>query len=111
MAKTKPTTTQIKIVRTKGEWDLIKQTICPAHNGRELIALSIFIRRKVLKIKTQLTELPESFESVKGEMVSKRPRIDNEILKDIDWIATKLQISPSTVIDRLIITPLLQSQP
>lgn len=111
MAKIKRgSSTQIKITRTAGEWDLIIKKLCP--EGREdLTLISRHIRREVLKIKNRLKEIPESVTWMGGEAVDKRPYIDNAILEDIAWIALKMHVKPSVVIDRLIITPLLQPQP
>lgn len=104
-------TTQIRICKTKGEWDMILKKIVP-HDDQPLIHLSIYIRRKVLKIKNLLEEVPEnSVLWMAGEKEVKRPYIDNEILADIKLIAIKTKLTETEVIDRLIITPLLQPQP
>ena len=46
-----------------------------------------------------------------GDKLTKRPYIDNEIMADIKLIALKTKLTETEVIDRLIITPLLQPQP
>jgi len=114
MAKLKKgKTTQIRIVKTQGEWDMIIKKIVPHNNqGQCLLHLSIYIRRKVLKIKNLLEEIPEdSVLWMAGDKLTKRPYIDNEIMADIKLIATKTKLTETEVIDRLIITPLLQPQP
>lgn len=102
--------TQVSITRTEGEWDLILKKICPAGEDH-LQAISRHIRREVLKVKNRLKEVPESVMWMGGPTKVKRPYIDNAIIEDIKFIATKMQVTEQTVIDRLIITPLLQPQP
>jgi len=101
---------QIQITRTKGEWDLIVKKLVPP-NKKKHECISHHIRREVLKLNARLTELPETFVYVKGEVDTRRFYIDETIIKDIEHIATTLKLSPQIIIDRLIITPLLQSQP
>jgi len=101
---------QIQITRTEGEWDLIIKKLCPAGED-QLKAISRHIRREVLKIKNRMNEVPESVTWMGGKKVEKRPYIDNSIIEDIKRIAITMQVSEQTVIDRLIITPLLQPQP
>jgi len=101
-----PNCTQVSISRTEGEWALILNKICPP-GDQPMKAMSKHIRRETLKIKTRLKELPESIVWMGGEKVEKKPWVDNSILADIDYIATTMKVSRQTVIDRLIITPLL----
>ena len=106
-------TTQIRIIKTQGEWNMILNKIVPTGNQEHsLLHLSIYIRRKVLKIKNLLEEIPEdSVLWMAGDKLTKRPYIDNEIMADIKLIALKTKLTETEVIDRLIITPLLQPQP
>jgi len=106
----KGNSTQIRITRTVGEWNLIFKKITPPGKP-PLISLSKFIRREVLKVKNRLNDVPESVTWMGGEKKSMRPYIDNTIIEDIKHIATAMQVPESDVIDRLIITPLLQPQP
>lgn len=102
--------TQIQITRTAGEWNLIMKKLCPPGDN-EAKAVSLHIRRQVLKIKNRLAEIPESVTWMGGEPKNKRFYIDNSIMEDIAYIATCMKVPEQFVIDRLIITPLLQPQP
>lgn len=107
----KGNSTQITISsRTAGEWNFIFKKITPAGDSN-LQSLSKHIRREVLKVKNRLKDVPESVTWMGGAKVVKRPYLDNSIIEDIRYIATCMQIEPADVIDRLIITPLLQPQP
>lgn len=97
---------QVSITRTEGEWDLILKKICPPGED-QMQAISRHIRREVLKVKNRLNEVPESVTWMGGPSKVKRPYIDAAIIDDIKHIATKMKVSEQTVIDRLIITPLL----
>ena len=101
---------QIQITRTEGEWALIFKKIVPPAE-KSTIAVQRHIRREVLKIKTRLKETPESITALGGRKIDKRFYIDKEIMKDIERIAIAMKVKPQIVIDRLIITPLLQPQP
>jgi len=102
--------TQIQITRTEGEWDLILKKI-RIGSEKDTQAVSRYIRREVLKIKTRMEVVPESVTWMGGPKIDKRFYIDNPIMDDIKLIALKMKVSEQTVIDRLIITPLLQPQP
>jgi len=107
----KGNSTQISIrSRTTGEWDLIFKKITPAGDSN-LQSLSKHIRREVLKVKNRLNDVPESVTWMGGEKVVMRPYLDNSIIEDIKYIAICMKVSEPEVIDRLIITPLLQPQP
>ena len=93
-----------------GEWNLILSKITPA-GETSMQSLSKHIRREVLKVKNKLKEVPESVTWMGGEKKIMRPYIDNTILDDINHIAIAMRLPESDVIDRLIITPLLQPQP
>lgn len=101
---------QIQITRTKGEWDLIVQKLVPP-NKKKHECISHHIRREVLKLNTRLKELPESFIHVEGGADTRRFYIEEKIIEDIERIAIALKLTPQIIIDRLIITPLLQPQP
>jgi hypothetical protein len=105
-----PNSKQVSISRTEGEWNLILKKICPPQED-QLKAISRHIRREVLKVKTKLSEMPDSVIWMGGPTIVKRPYIDNAIIEDIKHIALIMDVSEQTVIDRLIITPLLQPQP
>lgn len=102
--------TQVSITRTEGEWDLILKKLCPAGDD-PMKSLSKHIRREVLKIKTRVDTVPESVTWMGGPSKVKRPWIDKTIMADIQRIALCMKVPEATVIDRLIITPLLQPQP
>jgi len=102
--------TQIQITRTEGEWSLIMKKLCPPGDNASKV-VSRHIRREVLKIKNRLATVPESVTWMGGDQVKKRFYIDNAIMEDITYIATCMKVSEQLVIDRLIITPLLQPQP
>lgn len=107
----KGNSTQIAIrSKTEGEWELILNKITPPGHS-PMQSLSKHIRREVLKIKNRLNDVPESVTWMGGKEIIKRPYIDNSILEDIKRIAIAMKVPESTVIDRLIITPLLQPQP
>lgn len=98
---------QISITRTEGEWQIIKNKLYP-YDEKGLPKLSMHIRKEVLKVKNKLKEVPESVVCLGGEKVEKRPYLPTHIIEDIKLIALQMKVSESTVIDRLIITPLLQ---
>lgn len=112
MARVISNSKQIYIKRTEGEWKLIRNKLVPPPTGTndksELIYISMYIRRQVLKVKNRMEELPESTTFVKGELLAKRPYIDKSIYEDIKRLALQLGMSEEVFIDRLIITPLLQ---
>lgn len=98
---------QISITRTKGEWLIIKKKIYP-DDEKGMMKLSKHIKKEVLKVKNKLKEVPEDVICLGGEKIEKRPYLPTHIIEDIKLIALKMQVSESTVIDRLIINPLLQ---
>jgi len=63
------------------------------------------------KRKNRKKEVPESITWMGGQKIDRRFYIDNAIMKDIEEIALAMKVKPQIVIDRLIITPLLQPQP
>lgn len=102
--------TQVSITKTKKEWEIIQAALAP--DGEKFLhKVSLHIRKSVLKIKADIDKLPDSKEyDITGPVV-KRPYIDNAILSDIKLISLKTGIPESVIINRIIITPLLQSKP
>lgn len=102
--------TQVSITKTEKEWEVIKSVLAP--DGEKFLQkISLHIRKSVLKIKADMDKLPDSKEyDITGPVV-KRPYVDNAILADIKLISVKTGIPESVIINRIIITPLLQSQP
>ena len=98
---------QVSITRTTGEWEAIEKKF----KGKSpfLIELSKHITKESLKVKNKLNESPSEVAFIAGKKIEKRPSIPCCIIDDIHLIALKLNVSPSTVIDRLIINPLLSS--
>lgn len=100
---------QLFITRTEGEWEIIKKKLCTDKfkEKQPLTQLSFYIRKEVLKVKNKLTTVPEEFTEISGNLVSIRPHIPMPIYEDIKRIAITLGVSENIIIDRLIITPLL----
>ena len=98
---------QVSITLTSGEWDIIESKL---KNGKPfLLELTSHIKKETLKVKNKLKDNPKEIACIGGEKLEKRPSIPIYIIDDINHIATSLNVSQSTVINRLIINPLLST--
>lgn len=94
----------IFISKTQWEWDIISQKI--ADLGKK--NLITFIRHEVRKLgnnyKNDSCPIKEDF----GKKICKRPSISTSSYEKLHDISTKMKIPVSSVVDRLIIQPLLR---
>lgn len=91
------------INKTEGEWKLIQEKILLS--GKK--DLSVFIRSEIRKLKNSCENFPHQITCADGEKKTKRPYIPIEQYNEIEIIAKKMKVDVSTVIDHLIISPLL----
>jgi hypothetical protein len=95
----------ISISKTAGEWEIINQKI--SESGKE--NLSEYIRGEVRKLQIKFRECPECITpATGGTAITKRPYIPIYYYAEIKLIALRMSIPVSSVIDELIISPLLQ---
>lgn len=99
--------TPISIVKTEGEWTVILGKI--AELGKK--DFSVFIRSEVRKLGSAYTKCPKCVSRASGEKKTKRPYIPNELHKKLKEISRQMKIPISSVVDNLIILPLLQEKP
>lgn len=90
----------LSISKTSGEWELIDEKI----NGKKL---NVYLRSEVNKLIVSFKDCPDCISCAAGEKKERRPTISRKQYEEIEKIAEKMQITPSKVIDRLIISPLL----
>lgn len=96
----------IFLIKTEGEWDAIEVSI--KKMGRK--NFNKFIRTEVNKLAKAYSECPDCITKASGEQKIKRPKIPMESYVKIEMIAKKMNVAVSTVIDILIIHPLLQEK-
>jgi hypothetical protein len=93
----------LRLKKTKAEWEFLER-----NNYKNL---DRFLRSEIDKLVTKFNKCPNCISKAGGEPVEKRPRIHRTQYEQIEIIAKKMKISPSRVIDRLIIAPLLMPEP
>lgn len=96
-------TKQLSVSKTKGEWSLIQEKVIAA--GKK--DLNAYIRCEAMKIKKAFKKNPSWVTYAKGERIEKRPYLPLSMYEDLDIIAMQMKIPVSTLIDRLIIEPML----
>lgn len=96
----------ICIVKTEGEWKEIEKTI----NDMGRKNLNSFIRVEVNKLGNAYAECPNCVSKASGKRTYKRPKISIESHKKIERLAKQMKLPVSTVIDILIILPLLRGK-
>jgi hypothetical protein len=96
----------IFLIKTEGEWDAIEDSI--RNMGRR--NFNNFVRTEVNKLAKAYEKCPECITKASGKQLIKRPKIPMESFEKIEMIARKMNVAPSTVIDILIIHPLLQEK-
>lgn len=96
----------IYLIKTEGEWDAIEKAI--SKMGRK--NLNKFIRTEANKLGNAYIECPDCITQASGEKLEKRPKIPIESYKKLEKIAKRMDVKVSTVIDILIILPLLQGK-
>ena len=99
-------TNRISITLTEGEWAIIKSKISP--NDCNLQKFTLHIRKEVLKVKNKMNVNPESVVCFGGIKIEKRPRLDQHTVKDLQFIALKMGVSLTDVLEIFIINPLLK---
>lgn len=90
----------IIITKTRGEWDLIYDKI-----GKK--KLTNFIRSEVRKLGNAYEKNPLVVCPADGEKIDKRPYIPQDSYDKLKIISQKMKIPVSSVVDKLIIQPLL----
>lgn len=93
----------LSISKTTGEWCLIEKKI--SESGK--INLSQYIHKEAIKIKNAFKDNPTTITCASGKRVEKRPCIFIGVYEELEGIATIMDISVSTLIDRFVIDPLL----
>lgn len=94
---------RLSIRKTKGEWDIIGRVVSEK-NKKDL---GCFLRSEIIRLVKEFEECPDCITIAKGNPKTKRPYIFIHQLKELEPIAKKMKVDVSTVIDRLIIAPLL----
>lgn len=91
------------ISKTQQEWDIITKKIYEL--GKK--DLSVFIRSEVRKLKDQYQSNEKNHQRSTGTKIEKRPYIPEDSYEKLKVLSDQMQIPVSSVVDRLIIQPLL----
>jgi len=93
------------ISKTKWEWDVILKKV--VNSGKK--DLSFFIRHEVWKLGLEYINDNKPIHEEMGRKICKRPYIPIESYKKLEIIAEQMKIPVSSVVEKLIIQPLLRS--
>lgn len=96
---------KLSLTRTKGEWREVEKKM----NKSNKKDFSCFLRSEINTFLKTYYECPNCVIKAKGQSIEKRPYIFPHQLKELEPIANRMKIPVSTLVDRLIITPLLYS--
>ena len=96
-------TRQLSVSKTAGEWSLIDKKV--KESGKS--DLNTYIRCEAIKLKNAFTKSPSCITNAEGERIEKRPYLPVTIYEELNVIAVRMRVPVSTVIDRLIIEPML----
>lgn len=72
--------------------------------------LGQLLRIKITEFLLEYEECPDCKTKANGDRTEKRPSVYNHQIKKLKKIGDKMGLSPSKVVDRLIIEPLLNNQ-
>jgi len=103
LKKKEITAKQLSISKTPGEWVAIEKRVIESGKSD----LNCYIRSEAMKIKMAYNKNPNCIPAALGNRVEKRPYLSRSIYEELSPIAIRLGVPVSTVIDRLIIAPLL----
>jgi hypothetical protein len=94
---------QLSIRRTEWEWQIIEEKIYSS--GKE--SLTSFIRAEAVRLKKDFTNYPLDKIPEECTKIEKRPYLPVGLYQSLEEIASKMNIPVSTLIDRMILDPLL----
>lgn len=94
---------RIYITKTEGEWQTIDEII--SHSGYDL---SGYINRKISDINIQFKDCPNCVTVANGEKKQRQHYVPPHLYESLERLSDQMKIPVSTIIDRLIIIPLLQ---
>lgn len=99
----KSTPSKIYISRTKREWNAIEKKL--EELGRK--DFSSYVRGSLLLLKKQYKDSPSSVCTAVEKRIQRPQRIPEEYFEMLDVISLRTGLPVSTIVDRLIIDPLL----
>lgn len=94
---------KVRVNKTEGEWEIINQKI--KSSGKR--DFNTFMQSRLSEIATRFNNSPESITNAAGRRIEKCHYVNPDIYKTLKLISFKMQISESTVVDKLIINPIL----
>lgn len=97
---------KISISKTEGEWIVIEKRIKESGKAN----LNIFLRGEICKLKMRHDECPNCVTPADGKMIEKRPFISVKCYEDMKLIALRMRMPVASVIDELILNPLLKER-
>jgi len=92
----------LSITRTEEEWKAIYNRIGDKK-------FSVYVRGEIFKLKRKIEEHPENITSCLGENIEKRLSLPITVHDELDRLATKLGLDPGNLVNRYIISPLLDN--
>ena len=96
---------RIKVTKTQAEWDLLNQRV--KESGKR--DFNTFMYVKLRELNTKFNQCPECVTVANGGVkIEKVHYISPDVYKTLTLIAFKMGVSPSTVVDKIILTPLLK---
>lgn len=96
-------TIKLSISKTDEEWDIIEQKI----GGK---SLTDYVWPEVNKLLKQFEDCNECLKKAKRTTTEKRPYLPTPTYTKLSKFAKKIDVSPSTIVDILIIQPLLSRE-
>jgi hypothetical protein len=97
---------QIYILRTEGEWELAEKHVIEHHYGD----LHSYLRREISRLKNKYQECDVCVSAAMGSVKRLRHNIPIEIYDALQPLAERMHKPISTIIDHMLITPLLFPQ-
>jgi hypothetical protein len=94
----------ISIRRTTAEWKLLSAKVAEA--GKE--DLGQLLRIKIAEFISEYENNPGRTTKAKGRRTEKRPSVYTDQIDKLRKIGDKMDLSPSTIVDRFVIEPLLK---
>lgn len=95
---------RIFITKTKGEWEAVNIILSEL---RKRARLSKYVRNESLRLVRDFKECPNCITPADGDKVKMQFLIPDNEYEELKLIAEKMKISVSSVIDDLVISPLL----
>lgn len=96
---------KVYITKTEGEWQTIDEKI--SKSGYEF---SKYINRQISLINIQFRDCPNCVTPASGEKKQRQHYVPPHLYTTLELLSEQMKIPVSTIIDRLIIIPLLHQQ-